>query len=275
MKRVDLHVHTSASDGTLTPAEAAGYAAERGLAAIAVTDHDTCTGVAGAMATGADCGVEVVSGIELSVEYRGLGVHILGYFLDPADPALSALLDWVVSERERRNEAIAAAMRADGIPVTAEGLRERSPGAVIGRPHFAAALIERGLAKDTRDAFDRFLGKGRKYHRPRTYIPMDAAFEAIRAAGGKAVFAHPFQYALPEPELLVLARTLADAGIRGIECIYSGYSAEQVQYLKDLAGYYGLCVTGGSDFHGARKPRIALGGVDVPYELLERLREAP
>ena len=272
MRRVDLHVHTTASDGSLRPAEAVRRAAEAGLSAIAVTDHDTTAGLAEALDAGERFGVEVVPGVELSVDYQGEGIHILGYFIDRTHPVLRELLDWVVAERGARNEAIAASMRADGIPVTVEALRARHPGAVIGRPHFAQALTEHGAAESIRDAFDRFLNTGMKYYRARTYIPMDRAFGAIRAAGGKAVFAHPFQYEYSEPELVVLTRKLVEKGLAGVECVYSHYTAEQVRYLKDLADYYGLCVTGGSDFHGAGKPEVALGGAAVPYELLEGLK---
>lgn len=272
MNYIDLHVHTTASDGDLSPAEAVRYAAEKGLTAIAVTDHDTTAGLAEALAAGERYGVEVVPGVELSADYQGEGIHILGYFIDHTHPVLRELLDWVVAERDARNEAIAAAMRADGVPVTVESLRARHPGAVIGRPHFAQALAEHGAASSIRDAFDRFLDTDLKYYRERTYIPMDRAFEAIRAAGGKAVFAHPFQYKYNEPELVILTRTLVEKGLSGVECVYSGYTPEQVEYLKVLAGFYGLCVTGGSDFHGAGKPDVALGGVPVPYELLEGLK---
>lgn len=272
MRRVDLHVHTTASDGGLSPAETVKRASEEGLCAIAVTDHDTTAGLAEALEAGARHSVEVVPGVELSVDYEGEGIHILGYFIDPESPVLRELLDWVVAERDERNEAIAAAMRAGGVPVTVEAIQARHPGAVIGRPHFAQALAEHGAADSIPDAFARFLSRGMKYYRARTYIPMDRAFEAIRAAGGKAVFAHPFQYHYSEPELVALTRRLVDKGLAGVECVYSHYTPEQVRYLKDLAGYYGLCVTGGSDFHGAGKPEVELGGVVVPYELLEGLK---
>lgn len=272
MRRVDLHVHTAASDGSLSPAEVVRRAAERGLSAIAVTDHDTTAGLAEAVEAGERYGVEVVPGVELSVDHEGEGIHILGYFIDPLSPVLRELLGWVVAERDERNEAIAAAMRSDGVPVTVEALRARHPGAVIGRPHFAEALAERGLADNIRDAFGSFLSRGMKYYRARAYIPMDRAFSAIRAAGGRAVFAHPFQYRYSEHELVALTQKLVGRGLDGVECVYSHYTPEQVEYLKGLAGYYGLCVTGGSDFHGAGKPEIELGGVAVPYELLEGLR---
>lgn len=127
------------------------------------------------------------------------------------------------------------------------------------------------------EGFDRFLSEGKKYYRPRAYLPLDTAFECIRSAGGKAVFAHPLQYGMGEGELLELTKRLTDAGCVGMECLYSGYSAEQSEYLRGIARRFGLCVTGGSDFHGSRKPRIDLGSgtgeLAVPYELLETLRE--
>ena len=162
MKRVDLHVHTTASDGTCSPSEVVFMAQKLGLAAVAVTDHDTAAGVPEALAAGKASGVEVVPGIEVSVDWRGYGVHILGYFIDPAAPAMAVLLDWVVAERERRNGVIAAALRADGIPVDLAALEQKYPGAVIGRPHFAAALAELGLAESVKDAFDRYLSIGQK-----------------------------------------------------------------------------------------------------------------
>lgn len=273
MQHIDLHVHTTASDGTLTPSEAVFHARSLGLSAIAVTDHDTCEGVAEAVRAGAECGIEVVPGIEVSVEWHGEGVHLLGYFIDPDSAAMQTLLRWVIDERARRNRIIAEAMRADGIPVSIEEMERRWPGSVVGRPHFAAALTELGLAKNVSDAFDRYLSIGRKYFRRREYIPLHDAFDVIRGAGGKPVFAHPLQYRLEEPALLSLTRTLADAGAVGMECIYSGYTAEQTEYLTGLAANFGLCVTGGSDFHGARKPQIRMGEPAVPYALLRNLKE--
>ncbi len=272
MKRIDLHVHTSASDGTLTPAKAVVHAKQLGLSAVAITDHDTPAGIPDAVGAGTAMGVEVVPGIEVSVDWRGRGVHILGYFIDPAAASLRHLLNWVVAERRRRNEEIAAAMRADGIDVTLRNLDGGNPESVIGRPHFAAALVARGYAADVNDAFRRYLDRGQIYYRRRAYIPLRQAFEVIRDAGGKVVIAHPLQYKLSEDERLELVRTLVDAGAVGMECLYSQYDAEQSAYLKKLAARFGLAVTGGSDFHGDRKP-IEMGSPDVPYELLQRLKE--
>ena len=278
MKQIDLHIHTTASDGTFTPEEAARYAAQKGLAAIAITDHDTAAGAVNAAALGAKYGLEVIPGIELSTDYLDLGVHILGYFIDPQSPALNCVLEWVIEERRRRNGEIAGLMRRDGVDVSLDSLCERFPGTVIGRPHFAAVLVEQGRCRSVDEAFARYLSPGMRYYRERRYMPVREAFDVIRKAGGKAVFAHPFQYRLPEPELLELTRCLTECGCVGMECLYSGYSKQQSDYLMDLAARFGLCVTGGSDFHGKRKPHIDMGSgtgeLCVPYELLERLREA-
>lgn len=276
MRLIDLHAHTTASDGTFTPEELVEYAAEKGLAAVAITDHDTVRGARHAAALQAKYGVEVVPGIEISAEYLGCGIHILGYFIDPDAPAMTRSLEWVIDERKRRNRRIIDLMRADGVDVSAEGLAERFPDAVIGRPHLAAALVENGLCASVQEGFDRYLSEGRKYYLPRTYLPLDAAFECIRLSGGKAVFAHPLQYRMDENGLLSLTKRLVGEGCVGMECLYSGYTAEQSEYLRGIARRFGLCVTGGSDFHGSRKRRIDLGSgtgeLAVPYELLELLR---
>lgn len=276
MAFIDLHTHTTASDGTFTPERLVEYAAEKGLAAVAITDHDTVEGAARAPELSARYGVEVVPGIEISAEYFGYGIHILGYFVDTASPAMARVLEWVLGERERRNRQIIRLMRADGIRVSAQWLKERFPDAVIGRPHLAAALVENGLCASVQEGFDRYLSEGRKYYLPRQYLSLEDAFECIRQSGGKAVFAHPLQYRMTEPQLLELTERLAGAGCVGMECLYSGYTAQQSQYLCSLADRFGLCVTGGSDFHGSRKPQIDLGSgtgeLAVPYGVLKNLK---
>lgn len=273
MREIDLHVHTTASDGTAQPAEAVRSAAALGLRAIAITDHDTISGYAEAFSAGHDLGVEVVPGIEVSTKY-GCSVHILGYYLENLVPLLAD----VVNDRDLRNEKMAALMAADGLPVSYAQMKQRF-GEVIGRPHFGELLVEFGLAKDVADAFERYVGKGKKYYIPRTIIRIDASVEAIIASGGVPVLAHPFQYKKDDTELRELIELCMDHGLRGMECRYSGYTEEQSAYLEHLAEEYGLLKTGGSDYHGSHKPHIALGsGIDgnlaVPYEWLERLKEA-
>ena len=274
MKRIDLHIHTTASDGTATPEEIVREASRLGLAAIAITDHDTAAGYERAAAEAEKTGLEVVPGIEISTKYGG-AVHILGYYIDVASPALQEVLDWIVRDRDERNEKMCELMRADGIDITYGEMRERF-GEVIGRPHFAEILIEHGLAKDMRDAFDRYVEKGRKYYQGRHFLSIERSIELIRAAGGTAVLAHPFQYRLDDAGLRDLIEHCMESGLEGMECRYSGYDAAMSGYLEQLAAEYGLLMTGGSDFHGENKKDIALGdgrgGLNVPYSFLEQLR---
>ena len=274
-KRIDLHIHTTASDGTCTPEEVVREAKRLGLGAVAITDHDTAAGYLRAAAEGEKLGLEVVPGIEISTKY-GRAVHILGYYIDVASPALQEVLDWIVRDRDERNVKMCALMQADGIDITYEYMRERF-GEVIGRPHFAEILIERGLARDMNDAFDRYVEKGRKYYQGRSFLSIERSIELIRAAGGTAVLAHPFQYRLDDAGLRELIEHCMASGLEGMECRYSGYDASMSAYLEALAEEYGLLKTGGSDFHGTNKPAIRLGdgkgGLDVPYAFLQRLKE--
>ena len=275
MKRIDLHVHTTASDSTASPAEAVRLAKEAGLSAIAITDHDTVSGYAEAAEAGKKYGVEVVPGIEISTKY-GRAVHILGYYIDPNSEKIAPVLDWVVHDRDERNRKMAELMAADGLPVSYEEMHRRF-GAVSGRPHFAEVLVELGLAKDIRDAFDRYVEKGQKYYLPRNFLSIERSIEIIREAGGVPVLAHPFQYKLDDAGLRELIEHCMESGLQGMECRYSGYSVEQSKYLGRLAEEYGLIKTGGSDFHGDNKRHISIGTgtghLEVPYKYLEKLRQ--
>ena len=275
MKKIDLHVHTSASDGTLSGADVAKLAHSQGLSAIAITDHDTASGYYEAAAAGEELGLEVVPGIEISTKY-GRAVHILGYYIDPKAPSLEHVLNWIINDRDTRNRKMAELMAADGIPVSYEMMHERY-GEVIGRPHFASLLVEFGLANSIQDAFDRYVEKGQKYYQPRTILPIERAVEIVIEAGGIPVLAHPFQYRMDDALLRELIEYCMGFGLRGMECRYSGYNEEMVAYLEALAEEYGLVKTGGSDFHGSNKPHISLGSgmgeLNVPYGFLEKLKE--
>ena len=276
-KLVDLHIHTTASDGTLSPRACVAMARELGLAAMAVTDHDTAAGLPEALAAGAELGMPVVPGVELAADWRGRSVHILGLFIDPASPGLRPALDWAVEQRERRNEKILAAMAGDGLPIRREELGQERPGAVLGRPHIAAWLMEHGYAASVADAFDRYLGRGKKYYFPRQRMPLTEAVGCIRAAGGVAVMAHPLQYGYGPAALEEYLLAGRAAGCGALEAYYSEHSAEQTRQLLATAERLGLAVSGGSDFHGARKPHIAMGSgiggsLAVPASVLEGLR---
>lgn len=272
MREIDLHVHTTASDGTCTPREAVACAAKLGLRAIAITDHDTISGHAEAIAAGKEYGVELVPGIEVSTTY-GVAVHILGYYVAELVPVLANM----VNDRDERNERIAALMAADGLPVSYAEMQKRF-GEAIGRPHFGRILVELGLAESVSDAFVRYLGRDMRYFIPRHIVDIDTSVEALVESGGVPVLAHPFQYKKNDAELRELIERCMEHGLRGIECRYSGYDAQQTAYLERLAEEYGLLKTGGSDFHGDNKPHISLGTgiageLDVPYAWLEALRE--
>ncbi len=274
MKTIDLHIHTTASDGTASPAEVVRAANELGLSAIAVTDHDTVSGCAEAQAAGQELGIEVVPGVEFSSRY-GKTIHILGYFLRTESPVLTRVLKNIVEERDDRNRKMAARMAADGIPVDYDEMKRRF-GPVIGRPNFGQVLVDLGRAESVQDAFDRFIEKGQPYYLPRKMLSIERSVEVIREAGGVPVLAHPFQYRLEEPALRQLIEHCMDHGLLGLECRYSLYSEEQSLYLLRLAKEYGLAPTGGSDFHGTNKPKIAIGSgtgsLAVPAEWLEPLR---
>ena len=274
MKYIDLHIHSAVSDGTDSPAQIVQKAAELGLAAVAITDHDTVAGCAEAAAEGEKLGVEAVSGVELTSRY-GRTIHILGYYLRTNSPVLTRTLDGILAERDHRNRKMAALMAADGIPIDYDEMKRRF-GASIGRPHFGDMLVELGLAESVQDAFDRFIEKGQRYYLPRKMLSIARSVEVIREAGGVPVLAHPFQYRLEESALRQLIEHCMDHGLLGLECRYSLYDEEQSQYLLKLAREYGLIPTGGSDYHGGNKPHLALGSgtgqLAVPAAWLEPLR---
>ena len=276
MREIDLHVHTTASDGTETPREVVKHAKENGIKAIAITDHDTVLGCREAMEAGEELGIEVVPGIEFGTKF-GIAVHMLGYYMDLDSPVLGAMTQSIVEDRDQRNEKTVRLMQENGIDVTYEQMKERF-GEVIGRPHFAHVLMEAGLAESVPDAFSRLLGKGMKYHQFRHTLEINEVIECIVNSGGVAVLAHPFQYKKNDAELRELIEHCISFGLKGMECRYSGYTGQQVEYLEALAEEYGLIKTGGSDFHGENKPLIRLGhgineDLSVPYEWLESLKK--
>ena len=279
MKQVDLHVHTTASDGTDTPAQVVEQAHALGLSAVAITDHDTVSGIAEAQQAGQRLGIEVIPGIEISADYKGERAHIVGLFLDPDAEALLTVTQWAVSERRRRNEKIVTAMQFDGIDISMDALRAANPDSVIGRPHIADRLVQLGMAESVSDAFDKYLLDGRPYYRDKERISLEGAADCIRAAGGIAIIAHPLQYGYQGGELDAYIRTALEAGCIGFEAYYSEHSAGEQAALLALAEQLHVHVSGGSDYHGSRKPHIRLGSgiggtLAVPASVLEDLRTA-
>lgn len=277
MRKIDLHVHTSMSDGSETPENTVRHAFERNLAAIAITDHDGVGGIERAQAAGKEYGIEVVPGIELGCGWYGREVHMLGYFIDRGNKPLQDTLKWVVEDKFERNRKMAENMAADGIVIDIDELIRRYPGSVIGRPHFALALIENGLADSVLDAFRRYLDPGQKYYIRRNFLSVEEAASLIRGAGGKPVIAHPRQYRMSPERYEELLQRASAAGVAGIECYYSGYTAEQSEELRASAEAHGFCVTAGSDWHGSHKPLIEMGygmhgELSADYSILENLK---
>ena len=275
MDRIDLHVHTTESDGSFTPSEIVSKALDLGLKAIAITDHDTTTGCSEAVSAAAGTGLEVVPGIELSTKYN-YSTHILGYYIDTQNKALLDFLAQVVADRDRRNEKLITLLRADGIDITNDEMHRRF-GTVIAKPHFAEILVEAGRAPDFNTAIRDYLSKGGCYYIPRTTVPIQTCIELILEAGGIPVLAHPYEYNYSKNTLEELIEYCMSFGLMGIECQHSSHTPEQIEHLERLAEHYGLVKTGGTDFHGAPKPDISLGTgkgqVCVPYEWLAELKK--
>lgn len=277
MKRIDLHVHSNASDGTFTPKELVEYAEEKGLAAFALTDHDTVKGLYEAEEAAKGKSVELIPGIEISSEYRGGDIHILGLFIDYRKPEFSAALQEFVDARDRRNDKMAEKLSENGFFVTMEEMHEIYPDAVITRAHFAKFLKAKGYVSSYEEAFKKYIGKHCPCYVPRTVIQPKDAIGLIREAGGIAVLAHPLLYHLMTEELKDLTGYLKELGLQGIEVFYSMNQEGDDNLVGSLAKEMGLLMTGGSDFHGSTKPHIDLGvgrgNLYVPNSLLEPLKE--
>jgi predicted metal-dependent phosphoesterase TrpH len=267
--RVDLHVHSTASDGRLTPAEVIREAAEKGLSYIALADHDTVDGIAAAKkAAQSYPNLTVIPAIEISTDIPEGEVHILGYFIDYTDAELLARLDDFKNSRRRRAEQMVAKLANLGMPVEWRRVLELAGASTIGRPHIAQAMLEKDYVPSFKDAFDEYLGHGKPaYVEREKMLPAEAVGIIVRAKG-LAVLAHPLTTKDPEG----LIAELKPAGLVGLEAYYGEYDAEEVEGLVEMAQKHGLIATGGSDFHGIEPDEeTAIGGADVPLEAVERL----
>lgn len=277
---IDLHVHSNCSDGTLSPEEVVALAFKTGLTALALTDHDTVSGVAAAKkaALHSPSGqpLIVISGTEISAAYKERDIHILGLFIDETNQTLVTGLSAAVTARENRNELMAERFRGLGIPVTIDQLNEDNPDTVITRAHFAKFLTDHHYVKSREEAFTRYLGYDAPCFVPREYMQPEHAISLILAAGGIPVLAHPLLYHLDHAALHVLLRRLTDAGLKGIEVYYPAFSTDEQNLLSGIANHYGLLKTGGTDFHGTNKPNLFLGtgrnhNLNIPDSVLDPL----
>ena len=273
---VDLHTHSTVSDGSDTPEEVVELAVKAGLSALALTDHDRLDGIAAARAKASSAGIELVSGCEISCEHTGT-MHLLVYFLEPGEGALQGELARLQAARANRNERLVARLGELGLPVTLEELREEAGGTGAGRPHLAAILVRKGFASSVQDAFDRWLGKGRPAYLEKERLAPQAAIRLALESGALPVLAHPLSLGLPPNELERAVGELAEAGLVGLEAIYGRYGQAERASLAVIAARAKLAITGGSDHHGSYKPDLTVGtgrgDLHVPDGALAALRE--
>jgi predicted metal-dependent phosphoesterase TrpH len=277
MSRLDLHLHTTFSDGSRTPTDVLTLASKAKVTALAITDHDTITGLPEAIEAGRSLGIEVIPGIELSSRWDNTELHILGYFLDWKNVELHRQLTRFQDARHVRNPRIIEKLNALGIHLTYDDVKALAGEASIGRPHIARVLIEKGYVTSAKEAFDRYLADGAAAHVPRELPEPAEAIAVIRAARGVPVLAHPSWLDRSEG-IFRVCEQLKGVGLGGIEVHYSTHRPEQTAAYLDVARRLDLLVTGGSDFHGVTKPDIEVGigkgQLKVPEALLEPLRKA-
>ncbi len=275
-RKIDLHVHSTESDGTFTPEELAVEAKNQGLSAFALTDHDTVDGVKQARKAAEKAGIELIPGVELSTEYKKKEVHIVGLFLDEDNPALLSHLAEFRDNRDNRNEKMYRLLQQEGFDITEKALRECFPDAVLTRAHIARFLIDKGYVKDIPTVFEKYIGEGCRCYVPRAKVTPMEGIRLIHVAGGKAIIAHPILYHMSDATLRNLILDCKEENVDGIEAVYSTYQPGDERYIKALAKEYGLLLSGGSDFHSTNKPMIkmgvGLGHLYVPYEILDKLR---
>ncbi len=297
MNIVDLHVHSNKSDGSLTPSQLVALAVQKRLSAFALTDHDTTEGIPEAMEAAARYNhelssghipasangqeplpLEVIPGIEFSTEYNKKDIHILGLCIDYETPLFKQKIQDFVDSRTLRNRKMCAGLQEAGMDISYQKLQDAFPGSVITRGHYAKYLFQHGYVKSMAEAFERYIGDHAKYFVPREKVTPSQAVQLIRKAGGIPVLAHPPLYRMGDEHLDALVKTLAGNGLLGIEAIYSSYQPSDERHMRSLAKKYGLCISGGSDFHGSTKPGLELatgyGRLFVPEEVLTHLKTA-
>ncbi len=279
MGYVDLHLHTTASDGVMSPSEIVRYAKARGLQAIAITDHDTIEGLEEGLSEGERIDFEVIPGIEVSAEHSPGSMHLLGFFLDIHHPLLNERLKYLQKARAERNPRIVERLNRLGIQITYEEVLKASGGGQVGRPHFAQVLLEKKYVRTFQEAFDRFLKKGAPAYVDKLRFTSNEALHFIKEAGGVAVLAHPNTLNVNGyPELENLLFRLIEEGLKGIEVYYPEHSPSEVAQYKTLAERYGLLMTGGTDYHGIDKNGLDMGigrgEMKLSYLMVEQLKAA-
>jgi predicted metal-dependent phosphoesterase TrpH len=278
MAWVDLHLHTTASDGVLSPSGIVRYAAGKGLKAIAITDHDTIDGNQEALDEGKKAGLEVIPGVEISAQFDLGSMHILGFFIDIGNKALKERLSLLQETRAKRNPKMVQKLRELGVEISYDEVLRASGGGQVGRPHFAYVLLEKGYVNTMQEAFDRYLRRGAPAYVDKFRFNPKEAMDLIRKARGIPVLAHPFTLHLPPHQLNALLHELTQWGLMGIEIYYPEHTGDQVSFYKGLAETHSLLVTGGSDYHGIEDGNVEIGmgpgNMRLSYSMVEAMRGA-
>lgn len=274
MQSIDLHIHSTLSDGSYTPEQIICYAKEKGLCAIALTDHDSIEGITRCQTLGNKLGIKVIPGIELSASYNGLEVHILGYNIDIYNTSFLKSLEEIACDRYLRNELIIEKLNSLNLDIKHSDLYDgKESHKRLTRAHFANALLKKGYISYSKEAFDRYLGYGKPAYVDKKLVSTQRCIELIHDAGGVAVLAHPTLYRLNKVRIYNLIYALMKEGLDGIECIYPSYTPTQTKDFLQLCQKNHLISTGGSDFHGDYKPKLDLGigygTLNVPRSFLE------
>lgn len=271
---IDLHTHSTFSDGTFTPLQLVKYAEEKGLKAFAITDHDTTEGIKEAKSI--ETNVEVISGVEISTRYDKKEIHIVGLYVNENDADLNKQLKYYREKRVTRNFEILEKLNSLGVDITIDDVKESCTGDVISRAHIAKALVSKGFVGSYTEAFDRYLGDNKCAYVPRETLNYEESMELITKAGGVPVLAHPLLYKMGDTNLENMMVKLRQKGLKAVEVYYSTHSNSDTQHVMAMANRVGLIYSGGSDFHGATKPKIdmgtGMGKLAVPYEILEKIR---
>lgn len=274
MDTIDLHTHSTFSDGTFTPLQLVKYAEEKGLKAFAITDHDTTEGIKEAKSI--ETNVEVISGVEISTRYDKKEIHIVGLYVNENDADLNKQLKYHREKRVTRNFEILEKLNSLGVDITIDDVKESCTGDVISRAHIAKALVSKGFVGSYTEAFDRYLGDNKCAYVPRETLNYEESMELITKAGGVPVLAHPLLYKMSDTNLENMMVKLRQKGLKAVEVYYSTHSNSDTQHVMAMANRVGLIYSGGSDFHGATKPKIdmgtGMGKLAVPYEILEKIR---
>ena len=268
---IDLHLHTTASDGCLTPKQLVEMAVERGMEAISITDHDTINGLTEGAAKAGELGIKFINGVELSSECDGREIHILGYFLNPEDDKFKSELKKMQEARDNRNYKILEKLAQYRMYITMEELEEEAGGDIISRAHIANLMLKKGYVYTKGEIFKRYLGIGGVAYVPKGDLTPERAVEIIRENGGIASLAHPKYIYEDEGKLMGIIEKLKVAGLEAMEVYYSSFSLKEVVKYKKLARRAGLLLTGGSDYHGGNKGSIEIGDGSVPMKVYEEL----